>query len=190
VKNIKINLFLKDQILVENVITCFGHVVEYSFEVIENNTSFVFTCSFVSQKGWMFCSIDHLTIMLHFDVAISNRSLGSTMSNIKTYYSLFFGCINIISSYFHLDLRALHICVSHWTKYNNINDFNWFFVLSFHNSKTSSLLCIITFHSPRCVKIYHKYIVSNLNCKFESQTKLKKFEMSCMNFYLDLDFLM
>ncbi len=112
-KNIKINLFLKDQILVENVITCFGHVVEYSFEVIENNTSFVFTCSFVSQKGWMFCSIDHLTIMLHFDVAISNRSLGSTMSNIKTYYSLFFGCINIISSYFHLDLRALHICVSH-----------------------------------------------------------------------------
>jgi hypothetical protein len=93
VKKIKTNLFSKNQILVENVITCFGHVVEYSFEVIGNNTSFVFTCS----KDECLVALITFTIMFHFDVAIPNRSLGSTMSNVET-YSLFFGCINIISS--------------------------------------------------------------------------------------------
>jgi hypothetical protein len=34
--------------------------------------------------------------------------------------------------------------------------------------QTSSLLCVITSYSPRrCVNIYHKSIVSNLNCKLE-----------------------
>ncbi len=109
------------------------------------------------------------TIMFHFDVAISNRSLGSTMSNIET-YSSFLACINIISSYFQLEQWAFWLCVSH-IEFNiiNINDFNWFLFFPFTTLKqTSSLLCIITSYSPRrCVNMYHKSIVSNLNCKLE-----------------------